>query len=579
MNDDPIPLEEAKRQKRKSRKRTVTMAVPPPTPESGRPLVSDYKADFNDLLAADPTGASIRKARSVRARSGPVTEMLIEAGKLPTIVDKVEIELGLTDAHDIFQRGGALVHVAALPVPAADSRKTVSHRVVVATVPYVVDELTRIISFLKFDARKELPVPCNCPNIVAETLLSRGTWPTVRQLHRIVSAPTLRHDRSVLARPGYDEATGLLVDFGDERFPEILETPTRDDALAALATLKGLLGTFPFVLPADLSVALCAILTSVVRASLPTAPIFAITAPVAGSGKSLLVDLIVMISSGNLAPVISQGRSEEEFEKRLAAALLAGDASISIDNCEHPLGGALLCQAATQQVLKIRVMGLSLNLEVPATSMLFATGNNLVLTGDVTRRALVCSLDPQCERPELREFDSDPLRIVREERGRYVVAALTIMRAHALSQFKGPPPLGSFVEWSRFVRDALLWLGEADPCDTMAKTRAADPRRTAFVAVLDNWEKTIGEAPVTGAAVIRAATSTTWNGTTEQFTRPEFRDALLEIAARGQEINAKRLGWWLLKNEGTISQGRRIVKHGKTDGSSMWRLELVENGD
>ena len=38
-----------------------------------------------------------------------------------------------------------------------------------------------------------------------------------------------------------------------------------------------------------------------------------------------------------------------------------------------------------------------------------ATGNNLVLVGDMTRRALLCRLDPERERPELRRFDSDPV--------------------------------------------------------------------------------------------------------------------------------------------------------------------------
>ena len=44
------------------------------------------------------------------------------------------------------------------------------------------------------------------------------------------------------------------------------------------------------------------------------------------------------------------------MEKRLGAALIAGDRIISIDNCERPLGGELLCQALTQRILKPRVL-------------------------------------------------------------------------------------------------------------------------------------------------------------------------------------------------------------------------------
>src|SRR6266446_8622334 len=96
------------------------------------------------------------------------------------------------------------------------------------------------------------------------------------------------------------------------------------------------------------AVSISAILTSLIRPSLPSAPLHAFTAPIRGSGKSLLVDVASMISAGHETPVMAQGRTAEEFEKRLGAALIAGDGTISIDNCEQPLGGDLLCQVLTQ---------------------------------------------------------------------------------------------------------------------------------------------------------------------------------------------------------------------------------------
>ena len=64
-----------------------------------------------------------------------------------------------------------------------------------------------------------------------------------------------------------------------------------------------------------------AMLTALDRRSMATAPLHAFTAPVAGSGKSLLVDIAAALTTGQPAPVISQGRTEEELEKRLGAAL------------------------------------------------------------------------------------------------------------------------------------------------------------------------------------------------------------------------------------------------------------------
>src|SRR5207245_182808 len=100
-------------------------------------------------------------------------------------------------------------------------------------------------------------------------------------------------------------------------------------------------------------------------------PLFGFTAPTPGSGKSLLVDMVAMLATGRPMPVIGQGRSEEELEKRLGAALLAGDVAISIDNCNHELQSSFLCQALTQQHLNIRLLGLSRHVKTPVNAAIF----------------------------------------------------------------------------------------------------------------------------------------------------------------------------------------------------------------
>jgi putative DNA primase/helicase len=50
---------------------------------------------------------------------------------------------------------------------------------------------------------------------------------------------------------------------------------------------------------------------------------------------------------------------------------------ISIDDCEGPLGGPLLCQTATQHFIKVRLLGLSKAVLIVNRALVFATGNNL----------------------------------------------------------------------------------------------------------------------------------------------------------------------------------------------------------
>jgi hypothetical protein len=35
--------------------------------------------------------------------------------------------------------------------------------------------------------------------------------------------------------------------------------------------------------------------------------------------------------------------------------------------------------------------------------------NNLILVGDMVRRAIICTFDAKVERPEMREFEFDPI--------------------------------------------------------------------------------------------------------------------------------------------------------------------------
>jgi putative DNA primase/helicase len=176
----------------------------------------------------------------------------------------------------------------------------------------------------------------------------------------------------------------------------------------------------------------------------------AFSAPVAGSGKSKLVDLCSLISIGQRAPVLDQSKDDIEFDKRLVAALLRGGAIVSIDNVDRPLDSALLCQALTSSgMMQLRALGSSRDFDVPNMSMFYANGNNLTLAGDLTRRAVVCRLDPGCERPELREFNCDPIQMVREDRPAYVAAVLTILRAYLVAEDRvSCLPIGSYEAWS-----------------------------------------------------------------------------------------------------------------------------------
>jgi putative DNA primase/helicase len=110
----------------------------------------------------------------------------------------------------------------------------------------------------------------------------------------------------------------------------------------------------------------------------------------------------------------------------LPPVLLNGVPMVSLDNCNHDLGGELLCQVSERPVVKIRILGRSEMLDCECHTALFAIGNNITFKGGMVRRGLVCKFEALDERPELREFQQDALEVASNNRSAYVAAALTI---------------------------------------------------------------------------------------------------------------------------------------------------------
>jgi hypothetical protein len=481
-------------------------------------------------------------------------------------VDEAEQALIQAGGFDIYQRAGMLVRPVLEHAHAADNRATITWRCCPVKLPFMLEMLARVAVFTVYDKRSKAWIPRKCPPWIGEMFAAReGVW-RLPVLLGIVHAPQFRPDGTLAMTQGYDAGTRLLFKPDGETFPAIPDSPNRDDAVAALTVLEEAIKTFPFKTPVDRSVALSLFLTALCRRALDHAPLHAITAPAAGTGKSLLVDLASILLSAHDAPVMSPGKSEEEAEKRIGAALLSGDAIVAFDNCTAPLSGTLLCQALTQHRVQVRILGQSQQISVPVSALFTATGNNLTIEGDLTRRSLLCELDACVDCPELREFEFNPKTVFRQRRSELVAAGLTVLRAgRAAKPAPISAPLGGFEMWSTWVRDTLRWLDRADPCRSMDRLRENDPLREAHTAVVIAWRDALGiGSKVQVQQIIERASLI-----------QELRNALLAVAeerARPGFISAKRLGWWLGKMSGKISGGLRIVRAGVTHGYPLWKL-------
>ncbi len=521
-----------------------------------------------------PPGGSIFGNKTLPTSNRP--KIKIVGGDLANMADQAEQALIDADV-GYYQSGGRIVRIGHIPSAKVGDMSNGRVRVFDVCEAELIEVLTSVADWMK--PAKDAEVRVNCPTIVAQTYMARGGKWKLAPLTGVIDLPTMRPDGSLLSKQGYDASTGLLYSPGNTSLPVIPQSPTKADALASLNKLKGPLTGFPFLTDADEAVALSAMLTSVCRMALSAAPMHATSAPSAGSGKSILIDIASVLRTGREAAPIAQGKTAEELEKRLGSMLLEGDGCVAIDNCETPLGGEFLCQALTQPSLKVRPLGKSVMIEVSTAALFTATGNNLTFIGDMGRRALLCQLDPGVERPELRKFAFDPVQIVKKSRGEFVAAALSILRAYHVA---GRPfqvaPLGSFADWSNLVRSALIWLGCADPCDTMDKVRKADPELAQIKLMMTQWDVVVGAKSVTTGQLTALAAETvevSIGSAVKKLKHPEFRDALLATAGDGQNINGRRLGNWLAKRKERVVDGKKFITTGDRGGQLVWRLEHV----
>ena len=213
------------------------------------------------------------------------------------------------------------------------------------------------------------------------------------------------------------------------------------------------------------------------------APAFAVTAPKMASGKTLIATVASYIATGRAPAMMSQADDAESERKRLFSVLLEGAAIGVIDNVERTFASDALCSILTEPVFKDRVLGVSRTASAPTCTTWSVTGNNLTIQGDLTTRMLVCRIDPECERPEEREFKVNLHEEVPKRRAELAVAALTIIRAYIAAGSPRPavPTFGRFEQWQEWCRFPLIWLGMADPCETRAAIEGRDPVRERLV--------------------------------------------------------------------------------------------------
>ena len=493
---------------------------------------------------------------------------------------------------EFYQRGDMLVAI------------TPDSQVAMVSDYQAMKALDRAFRFEKFNEKKKSVVPVDVTLETARLLVGSyaSNFPTLRAV--LTSRCIVPATGRLLTEPRYDpaERVFLALPAGTHSIPE---APTIKEVTEALHMLWWPLRQFPYADELDEAVMLTALLTSVVRPILPTAPGFAFDAPIQASGKTLLIKVLAALSGAvpAMSPQPDSG-NDEELRKRLLGALLGGSSVIVIDNIVGEFDSPSLATLVTSETYADRILGKSRSVTLPANALVLLSGNNLTLKGDLPRRFLKCRIDPKTETPHQRHFEFDPAHIVTAYRHHLVDAALTILKA-AFNR-GGEPRIGkgrmaSFEVWDDLVRQAVCWLaslqateqvpkgtlasGEVyprlvDPMQAVTEAVQADPARSQQSRLLGAWASAIGtgnarEMTLTARQLeqVHPAMRTT-AATADDADRPEtLYDVLKSLAGTPGGINTRALGKLLSRFRDRVCEGYCLRAGPMRQGVATWWLE------
>jgi hypothetical protein len=480
-------------------------------------------------------------------------------GEIHSVVERAEEELATRGRH--YQMGGLIVSVSTRP----ETRDPV---IQTTSVPALTSELARAATWEKFDARAKDWCRCDPPARHVTVLFDAQQYHHLKPLRGLARQPYYRDDGTLALQAGYDDHARLFGVFNPNEFPVKINA-TEADARVALGLLSDLLSEFRFDAEHDRAAALSAILTAVVRPSLPHAPMIHVRAPVMGSGKSYLCKLFTAFAGPGPSAPSSYPADGAEATKAILAMLITSPAVIEFDDMTTDLlpHGAMN-RVLTEERVSDRILGETKTIAVSTRALFLSSGNNVGPVRDMLRRVLTIKIDPRCQSPATEvSYSNGPVEEVRGNRGRYVAAVLTLIQAWkaAGSPRADVSPLATYGgAWADYCRHPLIWLGLPDPATGLLTQIAHDPDADALGHLLQLWFDRFQSRPMLIRDVLKQVG--------ESWEDDELGEALREVADERGKINRGRLGWWIKRHEGRIVGGLEFRREELSRGHVAWRV-------
>jgi hypothetical protein len=342
------------------------------------------------------------------------------------------------------------------------------------------------------------------PNEIAEQILALppSDW-KFPSLKGVTEVPLVKPDGTLLDIPGYDKKLKVFYDPSDDlKELEIPEYCTQEDAINAAKVLQHLIAEFPFEGEADRANMIGLFLTPFIRHAFKgDIQLALLDATNPGTGKTFLAQIAAIIATGARTEARSQKGDDDEWRKFILAVLLKCPQIVLIDNVRGTLASVSLEAALTSETISDRLLGVSKDVSATNTALWIATGNNLLIGGDLSRRCFRIRLVANNANPDERDDYAIPeILDYCEDHRRELVAAILIM-IKAWFQAGKPPAKAkiakadSFGNWIKMIGGILEFAGIQGWQKNREELRSKNNEEAKeWERFLSAWSQRYGEA-------------------------------------------------------------------------------------
>ena len=379
-------------------------------------------------------------------------EELYELAPIPEhqICDEVLTGLSRSKKINLYVRGDRLGRVVKAEglfkwdqVPKEGIGKLISEGCAIVT--YKQDKKTE-------ELKLELQVPT--PRYIREGIIGYQDYSQLRELRTIYTYPYV-YDNQLVTKSGYNVKSKIYMPKLEE-----LELVYPDNSEEAVALLRHLLSGFRFRNESDFENAIALALTPIIRPNIPAGvPLFCITAPSHGSGKSFLCQTLWSILQGS-APGVTDLENNQEMEKKLFSVISDAKPYVIFDNVEShkPLDSGLLASFVTEPRRTARIFHTQKTTTIENFTIACYTGTSTEASMELVDRIAAIRLEAPRDRNAKVYYEFDPIvdEIIPEQ-GKYLGALMFMVQKWIDA---GCPKIDGSKDGSERVHRQRHWAGQ-----------------------------------------------------------------------------------------------------------------------